>query len=354
MSQVKVTLLIGCLVILAACGAKKEKSDESNNPVESYLPTALTVQSSVTQFTLETTTLRISGECEAHFGAVSVSHGTHSLSIPCLENRWSRDFSHSDFTGPDYVIILTAAQRSQQVTVTINHETIGYVCANSNSTEIAARNLTAGCNAIAVSAIQEESGLQTSELVELGCTVNCPTYDSATEAVTFAAGNSPTIIPSSPEVSADEALTVFAAFNWTGSGMNLSGQPAAMLLEKGQNDDDNYGIYFFGNQFCFEYNTIDVEYRSHCVTTIAMNTNMSIAVVFSFADQTIKMYVDGVLRGTFAQAKRLRNNNYPVYVGQQNYPGNAFAFYGQIKGLTILSRSLADGEISLLHSGVSF
>lgn len=140
--------------------------------------------------------------------------------------------------------------------------------------------------------------------------------------------------------------------NWTGATTTYSGQPLSMVLEKGQSDDDNYGIYVWNNggQFCFEYKTESMAYRSHCATNVlTMNQDHSIAVVFSHADQTIKLYADGLLIKTVAETEKLRNNDFPLVIGQQNYPGYEFEFIGTLRDVTVLADSLTDADITLMH-----
>ncbi len=338
--------------LLSACVGGKTPS--SSDKFAKILPaTALTIDQTSISLLLENSSAKVSGACESDLGGVTLTLGTTSLSAPCSNDSWQLDLIHNYFSTSDYSVSLSAQQFGQNVTAGVHHETLGYVCANASPSEITARNLTTGCNVITVNDLQSGSGVSLATAIASGCTNNCPTYDSATGNMTLGAGQSAVTLPSSPELTADEALTIYANFRWTGSGMNLGGVPAAMLLEKGQNDDDNYGIYFWSNsdQFCFEYNTFHVVYNSHCiVNAVTMNNNLSVAVVYSFASQNVKMYVNGILRGTFAQSKRLRNNNFPLVVGQQNYPGNEFQMYGTIRNVTVLNRSLTDAEIALMHS----
>ncbi len=353
MKELRLLLCILLSAGLLAC--EGQPTDEEQDLADEALLRSLTVDQNSFEFLLDESEIVLSGDCNVLHGNVILSIDSNEFTSSCSGfGSWQISLSHAelDAIGNVLSLSLTQANGSDVLDVEGLNETLQYVCDNSSDVEISNRGLSLSCNGLEVAAIQAGSGVTISEdILPEGCEPNCPEIiDGALE---FEGGDEPVVLLDSPALQAEEELTVFLNIRWDGSVMNLSGQPASLLLEKGSSDDDNYGLYVWNKdkRFCFEYNTASLAYRSHCVTNqVGIDESHSVAVVFSYADQEVRLYVDGAFIQAFAETEKLRNNSHPLIIGQQNYPYNEFEFIGAIGDLTVLNSALSDDQIALLHN----
>ena len=184
---------------------------------------------------------------------------------------------------------------------------------------------------------------------------------------TIAQGGDYIIVPDDESLRADADLTIAAWLKWEGPMQ----ADAAVVLEKGEHDDDNYVMFVCSNQIsqCCRNrascgyedstNNLSFEFRStggnyHIVE--AYNSKLSrvglwqhTAIVFDDGDDMIRFYINGIETDNFPMPYSLDNsNNHPLWFGRQNYGSYQFPFKGIMDDIRIYKRALSEGEIRTL------
>ncbi len=139
------------------------------------------------------------------------------------------------------------------------------------------------------------------------------------------------------------------------------------IFGKGKSDtDDNYDFYTIENQLYFEWVDKDSGQMYHIMTdspTLQTNQWTYVNVVlengipkiykdgqeYSVQNGNLKFYLgdnpwDGSAPITPIPVK-LRDNDNPVFIGQQDYPGFPYNFQGQISDIAIYDRALSNSDI---------
>lgn len=132
----------------------------------------------------------------------------------------------------------------------------------------------------------------------------------------------------------------------------------AFILEKGDTDNDNYGLYL--NSSCypnFEYTDSGSQYRVHVqsvgVGAVPGQWTM-LTFVYDDTNDRVRFYTNGVMQQNIANANSLLGNQTSdLWIGRQNYGANYYYHTGGMDEVRIYNRALTDTEVASLYSSGS-
>jgi len=141
-------------------------------------------------------------------------------------------------------------------------------------------------------------------------------------------------------------MTIEAWINWSGSSSSYS-----YIVEKGQNDNDNYGFFIVSGKLGFEFQDSNGTYRifqeSSSVSSLLTNVWQHVAVVYADSQDKIYFYRNGSLTTSSSTTYSLKNNQTNnLLVGMQNYGSNTYRYKGLIDEIRIYNRALNQTEIN--------
>jgi trimeric autotransporter adhesin len=123
------------------------------------------------------------------------------------------------------------------------------------------------------------------------------------------------------------------------------------ILEKGLNDDDNYGLYI-NTTLRFEFEDLGGTYRAFN-TGYTFPTNRWVHLVFTFNDSANenRVYIDGELAITQSNNHSLQGTQtHPLLLGKQNYIPHHFKFNGRMDELALWNNNLTPEEVALIYN----
>ncbi len=158
-------------------------------------------------------------------------------------------------------------------------------------------------------------------------------------------------IPNSSSLQMNQNMTIVAWVN-VDDASNLR-----FILEKGLNDNDNYGFYTAGSGVLnFEFQDSGSVYRSFTSNTgaVVLDQWRQVAVVFDDTNNLITFYSNGSVNRQQAMAYSfLGTQTDELKIGRQNYGGSNYYFDGTMDEVRIYNRALSASEIATLYGSGS-
>ncbi|MBE7440523.1 MAG: DUF2341 domain-containing protein [Spirochaetales bacterium] len=140
-------------------------------------------------------------------------------------------------------------------------------------------------------------------------------------------------------------FTLESLFQWNGGGGSYG-----YVIEKGQNDDDNYALFFTiaGGRLATEYQDSAGTYRNPTetpATSVTSGTYVFAAVTYDRAALRFRFYKNGILTATVAAPGGnpiAGDQTFDLRIGRQDFGGGNFYFYGTIDDVAISSARRSD------------
>jgi hypothetical protein len=302
---------------------------------------------------LEQKTYIISGNCNYKEGDVVVRMDSDSMESSCPESgEWTIELDRDVIKTTLVNVQIELSQKLSEapsIKVDTTKESESSVCDNVIESEINARGLDTTCFNYRVTKNHNINELDIETALDSAtCIATCPVLTEAKELEFSTLSRGVKI--NNDKLGGSNHFTLFFKANWTGSTTLYGGKPASVILEKGLDDDDNYGVYVWDRNICMEYRTTSNVRRAHCVSgVIDQNKDFSFAAVVNIDETKIDFYIDGELQKTVAEKELLKTNNHPLVLGEQNYARYPFGFQGKLWDMNIQQRVLSAAEIKALN-----
>tara|TARA_B100000900_G_scaffold384694_1_gene373740 strand:- start:1272 stop:2045 length:774 start_codon:yes stop_codon:yes gene_type:complete len=84
---------------------------------------------------------------------------------------------------------------------------------------------------------------------------------------------------------------------------------------------------------------------------VVPSQNVWINVVGTYDGSNVKIYIDGVLKGTASATGNINSNTEPLMLGDAGYGGFSQFFNGAIDEVSIYSRGLTQSEVTSIYNG---
>ncbi|MCC7443130.1 MAG: LamG domain-containing protein [Bdellovibrionales bacterium] len=168
----------------------------------------------------------------------------------------------------------------------------------------------------------------------------------------FDGTNTVVTIPDHADLRMTGDMSFSAWVDWRNGDPAFGANEFSYILEKGVNDNDNYGFLFYNGKAAFECEDTGNTYRywETAAGSVVMDGWHHWAVVYDDANNLIKFYKDGIEISSQATTYTCANDQTnPLLIGMQNYGANTMRMAGKMDEIGMWSRALGPSEVTALY-----